>query len=97
MIDPEIVETLVTARSRSETSPIAELTPRELEVLREMASGKTNAAIGRQLALSESAVEKYSSSIFSKLGVTEEREVHRRVAAVLAYLESKHGAARFGS
>jgi DNA-binding NarL/FixJ family response regulator len=93
VIDPEIVEALVTARSRSESSPIAALTPRELEVLREMASGKTNAAIGRRLALSESAVEKYSSSIFSKLGLTEERELHRRVVAVLAYLESTHRAA----
>ncbi len=93
VIDPEIVEALVTARSRSESSPIAALTPRELEILREMASGKTNAAIGRRLALSESAVEKYSSSIFSKLGLTEERELHRRVAAVLAYLESTHRAA----
>jgi DNA-binding NarL/FixJ family response regulator len=93
VIDPEIVEALVTARSRSEAAPIAGLTPRELEVLREMASGKTNAAIGRQLALSESAVEKYSSSIFSKLGLTEERELHRRVVAVLTYLETTHRAA----
>jgi DNA-binding NarL/FixJ family response regulator len=62
-----------------------------------MASGKTNAAIGRQLFLSESAVEKYSSSIFSKLQLTEERELHRRVAAVLAYLESTHRAAPSGS
>lgn len=92
VIDPEIVEALVAMRSRSAASPIAALTPRELEVLREMASGKTNAAIGRAIALSESAVEKYSSSIFSKLGLAEERELHRRVAAVLAYLDSTSGA-----
>jgi DNA-binding NarL/FixJ family response regulator len=88
VVDPEIVEALVAVRTRATTSPIADLTPRELDVLREMASGKTNVAIGRTLALSESAIEKYSSSIFSKLGLTEEQEVHRRVSAVLAYLES---------
>ncbi|MBO0746513.1 MAG: response regulator transcription factor [Candidatus Dormibacteraeota bacterium] len=89
VVDPEIVEALVAARTRSAASPVADLTQRELEVLREMASGKTNAAIGRAISLSESAVEKYSSSVFSKLGLTEERETHRRVAAVLAYLDSK--------
>lgn len=88
VVDPEIVEALVAARTRSAASPVADLTPRELDVLREMAGGKTNAAIGRAIALSESAVEKYSSSIFSKLGLAEEREVHRRVAAVLTYLDS---------
>lgn len=87
VVDPDIVETLVAVKAGSSTSPIGELTPRELTVLREMASGKTNAAIGRAVGLSESAVEKYSSSIFSKLGLSEEREVHRRVAAVLAYLD----------
>jgi DNA-binding NarL/FixJ family response regulator len=88
VVDPEIVEALVALKTRSTASAIADLTPRELDVLREMASGKTNAAIGRSIALSESAVEKYSSAIFSKLGLTEEHEVHRRVAAVLAYLDS---------
>ena len=88
VVDPEIVEALVAARTRSASSPISGLTPRELDVLREMATGKTNVAIGRAIALSESAVEKYSSSIFSKLGLTEEVEVHRRVMAVLAYLDS---------
>lgn len=87
-VDPEIVEVLVAQRKRHASSPVSELTPRELDVLREMATGRTNAAIGRTLRLSESAVEKYSSSVFSKLGLTEEPEVHRRVAAVLTYLES---------
>ena len=88
VVDPQVVNALVAARTRSAASPIAGLSARELEVLREMAAGKTNAAIGRTIALSESAVEKYASSIFSKLGLTEEADVHRRVAAVLAYLES---------
>ena len=63
-----------------------ELTPREVEVLREMAEGRTNPAIGARLHLSESAIEKHISSIFLKLGLTEERGLHRRVAAVLTFL-----------
>lgn len=90
-VDPEIVEALVTWRTRQASSPISDLTSRELDVLREMAAGRTNAAVARTLRLSESAVEKYSTSVFSKLGLTEEPEVHRRVAAVLAYLESSRG------
>jgi DNA-binding NarL/FixJ family response regulator len=88
VVDAQVVEALVAARARSASSPIADLTPRELEVLREMAAGRTNASIGRTIALSESAVEKYASSIFSKLGLSAEEDVHRRVAAVLAYLEA---------
>ena len=65
---------------------MASLTPRETEVLREMAQGKTNAAIAGPLTISESAVEKYANTIFSKLGLSEEPQVHRRVAAVLAFL-----------
>jgi DNA-binding NarL/FixJ family response regulator len=88
VVDPQVVEALVAARAHSVSSPIADLTPRELEVLGEMAAGRTNGSIGRTIALSESAVEKYVSSIFSKLGLSEEKDVHRRVAAVLAYLEA---------
>jgi DNA-binding NarL/FixJ family response regulator len=62
------------------------LTARELEVLREMAAGKTNGAIAESLHLSESAIEKYVNVIFAKLGLSEERKLSRRVAAVLAYL-----------
>ena len=62
------------------------LTPRELEVLAEMAQGKSNAAIAASLVLSERAVEKHTNSIFSKLGLSEERDVNRRVKAVLLYL-----------
>lgn len=86
-IDPKVVEALVSHRARLAESPVALLTPRELDVLRAMAQGKSNAAIAESLFLSESAVEKHVSSIFSKLGLSEERHVHRRVAAVLAFLE----------
>jgi DNA-binding NarL/FixJ family response regulator len=88
VIDPRIVETLIARRSRDEGSPIAELSARELEVLREMARGKTNTAIAETLVLSVSAVEKYVGAIFDKLGLAEEPALHRRVAAVLAYLRS---------
>jgi DNA-binding NarL/FixJ family response regulator len=81
-----VVETLVARRSRLAESPLRELTPREADVLREMAQGKTNAAIAAHLNVTESAVEKYANRIFSKLGLTEEKLVHRRVSAVLAFL-----------
>jgi DNA-binding NarL/FixJ family response regulator len=86
VIDPAVVEALVASRSRQAHSPLATLTPRETDVLREMAQGKTNAAVAEALSVSESAVEKYANGIFSKLGLSEEPLVHRRVAAVLAFL-----------
>jgi DNA-binding NarL/FixJ family response regulator len=86
-IDPKVVEALVSRRARMAESPIARLTSREVDVLRGMAQGGSNAAIAESLFLSASAVEKHVSSIFAKLGLTEERHVHRRVAAVLAFLE----------
>jgi DNA-binding NarL/FixJ family response regulator len=86
VIDSQIVELLVAHRARVADSPVGRLSPRELEVLREMAQGKTNGAIGAALVLSESAVEKHVNAIFSKLGLSEEPYVHRRVAAVLTYL-----------
>jgi DNA-binding NarL/FixJ family response regulator len=88
VIDPRIVEALITRRSRGEGSRLGELSARELEVLREMARGKTNTAIAQMLVLSVSAVEKYVGAIFDKLGLAEEPALHRRVAAVLAYLRS---------
>jgi DNA-binding NarL/FixJ family response regulator len=88
VIDPAVVQSLVTRRSRLAESPVASLTPREVDVLREMAQGKTNAGIEETLHLSASSVEKHVSSIFAKLGLAEE-PVHRRVAAVLAFLD--HG------
>lgn len=87
-VDARVVEQLVDQRVREAQSPVARLVPRELEVLREMAEGKTNAGIAESLHLSESAIEKYVNSIFSKLGLSEERKLSRRVAAVLAYLRN---------
>jgi DNA-binding NarL/FixJ family response regulator len=86
VIDPVVVEALLAWRGRLAHSPLATLTARETDVLREMAQGKTNAAIAESLSVSESAVEKYANAIFSKLGLSEEPQVHRRVAAVLAFL-----------
>jgi DNA-binding NarL/FixJ family response regulator len=87
VIDPKVVEALVAARSRASESPLAALTPRETEILGEMAQGKTNAAIAAALFLTERAVEKHINSIFPKLGLSGgEREVHRRVKAVLLFL-----------
>ena len=68
MIDPRIVESLVAEKTRVEASPLHELTPRELDVLREMAEGKNNAAIAETLFLTERSVEKVIHSIFLKLG-----------------------------
>jgi DNA-binding NarL/FixJ family response regulator len=85
-IDPKIVETLVAAKSAAERSPLGELTPRELDVLREMAEGANNAAIAATLVLAERSVEKVIHSIFLKLGLGWESAVHKRVKAVLLYL-----------
>jgi DNA-binding NarL/FixJ family response regulator len=86
VIDPEVVDNLVRARSQDARSPLRALTPREVEVLAEMAQGKNNAAVAAALVLSERAVEKHINSIFFKLGLSEETEVHRRVKAVLLFL-----------
>lgn len=86
VVDAKVVENLIAARSRSKRSALAELTPREGEVLAAVAEGKNNAAIAGGLHLTEGAVEKHISSIFSKLGLSEEPAVHRRVKATLIYL-----------
>ena len=85
-IDPKVVEALVTARARAKSSPLNELTPRERDVLRGMAEGKNNAAIAAALSLTERSVEKVIHSIFLKLGLAWETEVHKRVKAVILYL-----------
>jgi DNA-binding NarL/FixJ family response regulator len=90
VIDSQIVELLVAHRARVADSPVSRLSPRELEVLRQMAQGKSNGAIAAALVLSESAVEKHVNAIFSKFGLSEEPQVHRRVAAVLTYLRDVH-------
>lgn len=86
-IDARVVDALVQRRERRATSGLDQLTPRERDVVREMAQGKSNAGIAAALVLSESAVEKHVSSIFTKLGRPGEEGIHRRVAAVLAFLQ----------
>jgi len=91
VVDPKVVEVLVEARTRAAESPLDRLTPRETEVLAEIAQGKNNAAVAASLVLSERAVEKHINSLFSKLGLSEEPDVHRRVKAVLLYLADERG------
>jgi len=86
-IDARVVDALVQRRARRESSGLADLTPREQDVLREMAQGKSNTGIAAALVLSDSAVEKHVSSILAKLGRPDEEGMHRRVAAVLAFLQ----------
>jgi DNA-binding NarL/FixJ family response regulator len=86
VIDPKVVEALVGENTRAEESPLSQLTPRERDVLREMAIGKSNAAIGEALFLTESSVEKVIHSIFHKLGLTWEPSIHKRVKAVILYM-----------
>jgi len=86
VIDPKVVEGLVAARTGSGASPLDQLTTREREVLGEMAQGKNNAAIAGALSLTERAIERNINAIFSKLGLTAEKDVHRRVKAVLLFL-----------
>jgi DNA-binding NarL/FixJ family response regulator len=86
VLDSKVVEGLVAANARGTDSPLTALTPRERDVLREMAEGKNNAAIGEALVLTERSVEKVIHSIFLKLGLTWEPAVHKRVKAVVLYL-----------
>ncbi|ALG12125.1 response regulator transcription factor [Kibdelosporangium phytohabitans] len=88
VVDPLVVEALVTRHTRTAHSPLATLTPRELDILREMAQGKTNAGIEQAVHLSASTVEKHVNSIFNELELAEQ-PVHRRVAAVLAFLRER--------
>jgi DNA-binding NarL/FixJ family response regulator len=86
VLDPKVVEALVSAKDRMAHSPLVKLTEREREVLENMAQGKNNASIAKALFLTERAVEKHIYSLFHKLGLSEEVDVHRRVMAVLAFL-----------
>lgn len=86
VVDPDVVGALVGSNAQQERSPMVHLTERERDVLEQMAQGRTNAAIAEHLHLSESSIEKYATSIFAKLGLRDEPQVHRRVAAVLAFL-----------
>jgi len=86
VLDPRVVEGLVSRRDRETHSPLAHLTDRERDVLGLMAEGKNNAAVAASLFLTERAVEKHINSLFHKLGLSEEPNVHRRVMAVLTFL-----------
>jgi DNA-binding NarL/FixJ family response regulator len=96
VIDPKIVELLVTAKARGERSPLAELTPRELEVLAAIAEGKSNAAISNALVLTKRAVEKHINAIFLKLNLShgqDASDVSPRVKAALMFLSEPEGRA----
>jgi DNA-binding NarL/FixJ family response regulator len=86
VIDPKIVEVLVVAKSRAEQSPLSRLTPRERDVLAQIAEGKSNTAIAESLVLTKRAVEKHINSIFMKLGLADAEDVSKRVKAALLFL-----------
>ena len=85
--DAKVVEALVSARSEADASPLGALTPREREVLGEVAQGRSNAAIAESLVLTKSAVEKHINSIFGKLGLAGAQDISHRVKAALMYLD----------
>jgi DNA-binding NarL/FixJ family response regulator len=91
VLDPKIVEALLARKSAEATSVLDGLTERELEVLQELAAGRSNAATAKALFMSERAVEKHVGSVFTKLGILHESDVNRRVMAVLAFLEATGG------
>lgn len=91
VVDPRIVDALLSAQQHRVRSPLQSLTAREVDVLREMAAGRTNPAIARELHVSESAVSKHVASIFAKLHLPDDSAVDRRVRAVLAYVTGQSG------
>jgi DNA-binding NarL/FixJ family response regulator len=86
VIDPKIVDVLVSAKARAERSALSQLTGREREVLSEIAAGKSNTAIAESLVLTKRAVEKHINSIFMKLGLASADDVSKRVKATLLFL-----------
>jgi DNA-binding NarL/FixJ family response regulator len=86
VVDSKVVEALLAARARAEASPLTDLTQRELEILSEIAQGKSNTAIAEHLVLTKRAVEKHINGIFLKLGLTQAEDFSRRVKAALIYL-----------
>jgi DNA-binding NarL/FixJ family response regulator len=93
VIDPKIIEDLVSARARRRRSSIEDLTPRELETLALIAEGRSNAAIAKVVTLSKRGVEKHVNAIFAKLELGDPDEVSRRVKAALVYLADSDVAA----
>jgi DNA-binding NarL/FixJ family response regulator len=96
VVDSKVVEALIFAQVRDENSPLTVLTPRELEILSEIAQGKSNQAIADQLVLSKRAVEKHINAIFLKLDLTQDEDVSRRVKAALIYLSQRSTAESAG-
>jgi len=92
VIDPLVVDELVRSRATERQPGLSSLTARETEILAEMAQGKSNAAIAAALFVTERAVEKHTNSIFAKLGLSEEKDVNRRVKAVLVFLSRQESA-----
>lgn len=88
-IDPVVVDAMFAARAAAERSPLGRLTEREGEILAEIASGKSNAAIAAALHIGERAVEKHINSIFTKLDLSGDADAHRRVKAVLLFLSGR--------
>lgn len=88
VLDPKVVERLLHRGTERADSGMHHLTSREFDVLREMASGRSNLMIAKTLYLSERAVEKHIGTLFQKLALSEEGDVNRRVMAVLAYLDA---------
>ena len=96
VIDPKIVEVLVSAQARAESSPLAALTERERTVLAEIAQGKSNIAVARSLSLSTRAVEKHTHAIFVKLGLAGSQETSKRVKAALLFLAESREPSELG-
>ena len=90
-LDPKVVEGLLARKAKDARSPLISLTDREREVLEQMATGRTNAVMAKELFMSERAVEKHVGAVFAKLGLVDERVTNRRVMAVLTYLEATGG------
>ena len=89
LMDARVVEAMMERRRRDDASPLAELSPRELEILGEIAQGKSNARIAEELVLTKRAVEKHINAIFLKLGLSHAQDVSRRVKAALIYLAER--------
>lgn len=87
VLDPRIVESLLSMRKRKPGSPLARLSPSELDVLKLMAEGRNNAKISEEMFVAVGTIEKRIAAVFNKLGLSEEPDLNRRVAAVLIYLK----------
>lgn len=94
LMDARVVEAMMERRRRDDASPLSELSPRELEILGEIAQGKSNARIAEELVLTKRAVEKHINAIFLKLGLSHAEDVSRRVKAALIYLAERVGGTR---